>query len=160
MTPRQQIALILVTAVAAFVLYGAVRGCGVDDEARIRQAVNAAALGVERRDTARAGRVISALYADANGLTKATLLGTLENILRDFKPVSARVKQLRVEVKEGGRAEAVIGFQCIFEGVSDKKMYQEAGKFVASFAREDGVWRIRSLEYQDADSILFAHQVA
>jgi len=159
---KRQLLFILGVTVVAVAVYGAVRSLSQTEESRIRRAVYAAVAGIEGDDVRRYGRVISLSYSDDGGRNKLSLLRTAQEIFGTFRPLRVEIKQLTITLDEEkkGRAQAVIGFKCYFKHAEDGKIYYEAGRFEADFAKEGREWRIVSLRYIDADEILFIQAVA
>ena len=117
--------------------------------------------GVEQSDASRYGAIISLAYRDAAGRNKLGLLRTAEEIFLEFRPLRVEIKQLTITIAEDGKSgEAIIGFKCYFKRMPEGKLYYEAGRFEAGFMKEGQEWRIRSLNYIDADEIMFIQAVA
>jgi hypothetical protein len=160
MDSRKQLLFIFAVALGAFCLYGAIRFLTEDEPARIRKSVYQAVLGLEKKDPSRYGAIISSQYQDEDGHNKLTLLKMIEDVLRGFDPIKCEIKQLTVETKESGAAEAVIGFKFYFKNSKDGKLYYSAGRLRAGFFKEGRSWRIRQMDYIDAKEIFSFQSVA
>ena len=157
---RRQLLFICAVAMGAFCLYAAVRFLTEDDAARIRRSIYAAVVGLEKKDRARYGAIISPQYQDAEGNNKFTLLKVVEDGMAGFEPVKCDIRQLTIETKGEGAAEATVGFKFYFRSVRDRKLYYDAGRVLAHFVQEGRAWRIQQLDYIDAKEIYSIQSVS
>jgi hypothetical protein len=150
---RKQLLFIFAVAIGAICVYGVIRFLTEDEPARLRGAIYTSVLGLEKKDRARYGAIISSQYQDAEGNNKLTLLKGVEDALRDFEPVKCDIKQLTVEMKEKTAAEVTVGFKFYFKNIRDMKLYYDAGRVLAHFVKEGRSWRIQQLDYIEAKEI-------
>ncbi|MDD5137874.1 MAG: hypothetical protein PHF12_05350 [Candidatus Omnitrophica bacterium] len=147
-------------ALLAVASYALVTFLQENDEARIRRAVYAAVLGVERNEPARYGRVLSPLYKDEYGNDKAAVLKIVADAFRDYKPFKVEIKALKIET-EGAGATTQIAYRCLFKkSDGGEQIYYDAGKVIASWRRETSGWKIIKIEYTGSQEMLFLPVVA
>jgi hypothetical protein len=147
-------------AFLAVISYALVSFLQENDEAKIRRAVYAAVLGVERNEPARYGRVLSASYRDAYGHDKASVLKIVADAFKDYKPFKVEVKALKIEV-QGPEATAQIAYRCLFKkNAGGDQVYYDAGKLIVSWRKETSGWKIVKIEYTGSQEMLFLPVVA
>jgi len=146
-------------ALSAVLIFALVNAFSVNDEKRIKRALYAAILGIEKNDASRYSRVLSLRYKDDSGLGKAEVLALAEKAFRDFKPFKMELKRLIIK-PQGDSAESEIAFRCLFRKEGDEKIYYDAGKVMASWRREEGGWKIVKMQYTGSTDMLFLPAVA
>jgi len=144
----------------AVVSYALVTFLQENDETRIRRAVYAAVLGVERNEPARYGRVLSPLYKDEYGNDKAAVLKTVADAFKDYKPFKVEIKALKIET-EGEGATTQIAYRCLFrKSGGAEQIYYDAGKLIACWRKETSGWKIVKIEYTGSQEMLLLPVVA
>jgi hypothetical protein len=144
---------------SAVVIYTLVSVLRENDETKIRRAIYAGIVGIEKNDAARYGRVLSSSYRDDDGRDKAAVLKITADAFREYKPFKVEIKALRIDA-EGLGATSQIGFRCLFKREGDTRLYYDAGKIVASWRKEEADWKIVKIEYIGSHEILFLPAVA
>jgi hypothetical protein len=159
MDSRKQLMVIFGVAIGALVTYAALRAFLENDEARIRRIIYAAALAVERQDTARYGSFVSEGYQDAYGHDKAKLLREAVWLFQEYRPVKIDFKRVRIHV-ENKEATTEIDLKIYFRRGNDTHTYYDAGEFKVLFHRENKQWKVREIEFQDVRELFFIPNVA
>ncbi len=159
MDQRRQRAFIFGIVGIAVVFYGAARFLREDDETRVRRAVYAGVLAVEREDTGRLSALIDESYADAAGENKAGVLRLARAVFRDHRDFRVHIQKLSIAVRMG-EADADISFKLFFRKNAQEELYYDFGQVKLVFVNDRGQWRIRSSEYSGSDQLLLLPSVA
>jgi len=161
MESKKQGLIILAILFCAVALYLAIRVSTEGDEGRIRRVIYAGVLAVEKGDALRCISFVSTSYADPYGNDKASLFKVIMQVFRDFKSFKIDIKKIRIETEEAG-GQAEISFKCYFKKPGQDQFYYDTGRLKVSLRKEEGRWRVNSMEYQGAKELesLFSQGVA
>jgi hypothetical protein len=159
MESRRQRLLVFIFVLVAVTLYWSVRSFLENEESRVRKAVYAGALAVEREDLRRCAALISDSYADPSGNDKPMLLRAASSIFREYRKFRVEIKSLDIRLDDG-QAQADIGVQCYFKKPDDERVYYDTGKLSVDFRKEGNRWCVASLAYEGMDELLFLPAVA
>jgi hypothetical protein len=159
MDQRRQKAFIFGVVGIAVVFYGAARFWREDDESRVRKAVYAGVVAVEREDIGRLSALIDESYADSAGENKAGVLRLVLAVFRDHRDFRLHIGKLNIAVRSG-EADAEISFKLFFRKNAQEELYYDTGQVKLVFVRDGRFWRIRSAEYLGSDQLLFLPVVA
>lgn len=151
--------MVLFVAAFAVGLYFVVRGCGVNEESRVRSAVYAGVVALEKKNAIKCASLISESYQDKYGNDKVSFLKAVTEFFNEYQDLKIDIKQLKIEVR-GPQAGAEARFVCYFKNSGDAQVYYDNGKLDLRFQKEEGLWKVRALEYSGSNEILFLQSVA
>jgi hypothetical protein len=155
----KQGAWVLLVAVFAAGLYSVVRGCGVNEESRVRAAVYAGVVALEKKNMLKCASMVSESFRDKHGNDRASLLGGIKVFFNEYQDLKIDVKQLKIEIK-GPQADCRARFVCYFKNTGDAQLYYDNGTLDLRFQKEEGLWKVRGLEYSGSNATLFLQSVA
>jgi hypothetical protein len=144
MPKPSQIAALLAGSLILVLLAGrALRGCGLTEEDRVRDAIREIAAGVEEKDLGRALGPVAEQYHDAEGTTKQLLRGIFMYNFREHQKISVRIPgEIAVTIRKDGVALADF-YATVSEGALDGIAGGgESWRFEAELEKEDGRWRV------------------
>ena len=159
MSQKRQLVVILGVTLGAILAYTLIRVFSENDESRVRRAVYAGIVLIEKKDIQKCAPLISDGYEDTFGNDKASVLRFLSGIFKDFKDFKVIVKKLKVKAN-GAEAAGKVWFICYFRQIGDEKLYYDPGKIEFEFVKELKDWRVKKIGYSGSNELLFLQSVA
>ena len=142
---RAGMAIVLLLAVGA----GAVWWFVLSPQVRIRKAVHEMAAALEQKDADALMAHFSENYSDPAGNT----FEDMDHAVRDLalpllEDVEVEISSVRVKQEQGGLAVAAVYGKITYKikGIPQKETYDKDKPAVLTFQRENGPWRVVSLE--------------
>ncbi|MFH1691311.1 MAG: nuclear transport factor 2 family protein [Candidatus Omnitrophota bacterium] len=157
-TARQGIVVVVIT-VCAVLAYWTIRFALQNEESHLRKLINFAAVIVEEKDSVKCASLIAPNYQDRFANNKEAIMASIKKIFRDFRNFKITIKNIKIKI-DGLKATADIGFIVYFKVQEEEQIYYDAAKMIVVFEKQNGSWKVVSLDYTGSNELLFMNAVA
>ncbi|MFC1658708.1 hypothetical protein ACFL1D_04895 [Candidatus Omnitrophota bacterium] len=127
------------------------------DKGRIKRIIYAAKRATEREDIFKCISFVSMDYADKYGNDRRSLFAIGQNFFDAYDNIVIGIRQLEISL-DTDSAEVNIEATIVARNAQKREtniFETETAKFLASFQKEEGGWKVIRLEFLDSERVLW-----